>query len=132
MTYSSWKAKITLFLNFWKNSGNFVVLVCWYQYKPVHLNINNKTQEFKVTQNLPRLINAWKTYLFWRLMKNLKHTFTSFSDSWLDLLQKWSRLTSDSHLPKKLFYLVQRKLFKNDENCFLFHLKSTFPSEDIF
>ena len=40
-------------------------------------------------------------------------------------------LKSYSHLPKKLFYLLQSKPFKNDENCFLFHLKSSFRSEDI-
>ena len=30
-----------------------------------------------------------------------------------------------------MFYLLQRKPFKNDEKCFLFHLKSSFPSQDI-
>ena len=40
-------------------------------------------------------------------------------------------LKSDSHLPKQLFYLVQRKPFKNNEKCFLFHLKSSFRSQDI-
>ena len=39
---------------------------------------------------------------------------------------KNSRITSksDSHLPKKLSYLRHWKPFKNDEECFLFHLKS--------
>ena len=32
---------------------------------------------------------------------------------------------------KKLFYLLQWKSFKNDKNCFLFHLKSSFHSQDI-
>ena len=41
-------------------------------------------------------------------------------------------LKSDSHLPKKnLFYLLQCKPFKNDEKCFLFHLKISFRSQDI-
>ena len=41
-------------------------------------------------------------------------------------------LKSDSHLPKKRsFYLLQRKLFKNDEKCFIFHVKSSFCSQDI-
>ena len=32
---------------------------------------------------------------------------------------------------KKLFYLFQRKPFKNDEKWFLFHPKSSFRSQDI-
>ena len=40
-------------------------------------------------------------------------------------------LKSDSHLLKNLFYLRQYKPFKNDEKCFLFHLKSSFCSQDI-
>ena len=32
---------------------------------------------------------------------------------------------------KKLSYLLGRKPFKNDEKYFLFHLKSSFSSEDI-
>ena len=32
---------------------------------------------------------------------------------------------------KKLFYLLQWKPFKNDENCFIFRLKSFFRSHDI-
>ena len=35
----------------------------------------------------------------------------------------------DSHLPKKLSYLLHWKPFKNDEECFLFHLKSSFHSQ---
>ena len=39
---------------------------------------------------------------------------------------------SVSHLPKRFyFYLLQWKPFKNDENCLLFHLKSSFRSQDI-
>ena len=29
------------------------------------------------------------------------------------------------------FYLLQRKPIKNDENSFLFHLKSSFRSQDL-
>ena len=32
---------------------------------------------------------------------------------------------------KKLFYLLQWNLFKHDEKFFLFHLKNSFPSQDI-
>ena len=42
-------------------------------------------------------------------------------------------LNSNSHLPKKkMRYLLQWKPFKNDEKCFLFHLKSSFRSQDKF
>ena len=33
--------------------------------------------------------------------------------------------------PTKKFCLLQWKSFKNDEKCFLFHLKSSFCSQDI-
>ena len=39
-------------------------------------------------------------------------------------------LKAVSLFPKKLFYLLQWKTFK-DEKCFLFHLKSRFCSQDI-
>ena len=32
---------------------------------------------------------------------------------------------------KRLCYLLQWKPFKNDEKCYLFHLKISFPSQDI-
>ena len=35
-------------------------------------------------------------------------------------------IKSNSHLSKKLFYLLQRKPFKNDEKCFLLILKTLF------
>ena len=35
-------------------------------------------------------------------------------------------LKSDSHFQKKLCYLLDWKPVKNDEKCFLFHLKSSF------
>ena len=37
----------------------------------------------------------------------------------------------DSHLPN-LFYLLQCKLFKNDEKCFLFYLNSSIFSLDLW
>ena len=40
-------------------------------------------------------------------------------------------LKSNSPPPKNLFYLLQRKLFKNDKNCFLFHLESSFHFQDL-
>ena len=41
-------------------------------------------------------------------------------------------LKLDYHLPIKLFYLFQWKSFKSDENCFLFLLKSSVRSQDIY
>ena len=38
--------------------------------------------------------------------------------------------SSDSHLPKKIV-LFASKPFKNEENCFLFHLKSSIRSQEI-
>ena len=44
-------------------------------------------------------------------------------------------LMSESHLPRNFFYVLQwkpfKKLFKNDEKCFLFHVKSSFCLWDI-
>ena len=42
------------------------------------------------------------------------------------------KLKLDSHLPKKLHYLLHRKPYKNDEECSLFHLKSSFSSQYIY
>ena len=53
----------------------------------------------------------------------------------LILVLNWDSSVSssklDSHLPKKLVLLLQRKPFKKDEKCFLFHIKSFFRSQDI-
>ena len=43
---------------------------------------------------------------------------------------KLSRLRSDPHLPKKIF-LLERKPFKDDRKCFLFHLIISLCSQDI-
>ena len=40
-------------------------------------------------------------------------------------------LKSTADLQKKLSYLLHWKPFKNDEECFLFHLKIYFRSQDI-
>ena len=45
---------------------------------------------------------------------------------------RYQRFKSGSRIPKNLFYLLQWKLFKNDENYFLFNLKSSFSSQDIW
>ena len=59
----------------------------------------------------------------------------SYKNSKWCAFMKWfssqnNHLKSESHL-KKLFYLLQWKPFKNDEKWFLFHLKSSFRSQDI-
>ena len=36
-----------------------------------------------------------------------------------------------SHSKQNSFYLHQWQPFKNDEKCFLFHLKSSFHSQDV-
>ena len=40
-------------------------------------------------------------------------------------------LKSDSHLPKKIVICLIESPLKNDEKCFLFHLKSSFRFQDI-
>ena len=40
-------------------------------------------------------------------------------------------LKLDSHLPKKIALFTSMKALKNNEKCFLFHLKSSFCSQDI-
>ena len=41
-------------------------------------------------------------------------------------------LKSDCHLLKKLCYFLDWKPFENEEKCFLFHVKSSFRSQDIY
>ena len=43
----------------------------------------------------------------------------------------WKSLKSNSHLPKKLLYLLQWKTFKSDEKCFLFYSKNSPRSQDV-
>ena len=50
--------------------------------------------------------------------------------TWNEQLKKYCNFCQskklDSHLSKKLVYLLQWKTFKNDEKCFLFYVKSSF------
>ena len=54
-----------------------------------------------------------------------------------DIIQTQKSFKSDSHLPKKKIVLFASytndamMIFKNDEKCFLFHLKSLFRSKYI-
>ena len=70
------------------------------------------------------------------LKKAMKKTFWKYSIAHLWNKNKTLRnlsfpLKSDSHFPKKLCYLLHWKPFKKDEKCFLFHLKSSFRSQDF-
>ena len=38
---------------------------------------------------------------------------------------------SGSHLPKKIFLFAWMIVLKNDEKCFLFHLKGSFRPQDV-
>ena len=57
----------------------------------------------------------------------------SFSSTWLKstFLCITLLLRSHSDLPKSFRYLFHWKPFKNDKKCFLYHLKSSFHSQDI-
>ena len=46
-------------------------------------------------------------------------------------IHKSLELKSDSNIPKEFCYLLHWKPFKNDEKCFLSHLKSSSCSQDI-
>ena len=78
------------------------------------------------------IFNLWSTFswtLKWiREFSNHKN-LTLNSDIYLKKLP--THLNSDSQLPNFFFYLLQWKPFKNAEKCFLFHLKSSFRSQDI-
>ena len=62
---------------------------------------------------------------------SLSHTFLSYV-KYSGLEVYLSCLKLGSHLPKNLWYLLDWKPFKNDEKCFLFQLKSSFCSQDIY
>ena len=44
----------------------------------------------------------------------------------------YNALKSGSHLPKKIVLFASLKALKNHEKCLLFHLKSSFRSQDIY
>ena len=53
-------------------------------------------------------------------------------DAWLKHRKfDWFQFKVAFSPSKKLFYLLQWKLFKNDGKCFLFHFKSSFRSQNI-
>ena len=58
-------------------------------------------------------------------------SFTPWSFSFLVEAFTGLALKSNSQLPPKIFIFVSMIAFKNNEKCFLFHLKSSFRSQDI-
>ena len=65
-------------------------------------------------------------------MKFLRTTFFTEHLRWL-LLSFWMVVTQSRILTfqNNLFCVLQWKPFKNDENCFLFHLKNSFRFQNI-
>ena len=58
--------------------------------------------------------------------------FKIFNIFFQEMFQKIQNFKSDSHLPKKILLICfNGSPLKNDEKCFLFHLKSSFHSQDI-
>ena len=58
-------------------------------------------------------------------------TRQSAFSKWTAIITKNLLKVGLSPSEKVSFYLLQQKPFKNDEKCFLFHLKSSFRSQDI-
>ena len=75
---------------------------------------------------------SFRYYLFLLQSTNVNGwKFCTYSNFFLAPVTQ--SLRSDSLIfLKKLFYLLQWKPFKNDERCFLFHLKSSILSQDIY
>ena len=102
------------------------------------LNLANTFQTETIT--LKEVRSNWALCNFneqWRMKesKELKNKISTkcfyFQVSVVIELAK-RMLKSDFNLPKNnCFYLLQWKLFNNDEKCFLFYLKSSFRSWDI-
>ena len=78
-----------------KNNMKFIGGACW-----INSKISNNNRDKNTT-----LIIFFFCHYCWSLL-------------WFNY-----SLQSGSYLSKKLFYLLQWKLFKSDEKCFLFHLK---------
>ena len=96
----------------------------------------------KFDRLLLKIIATWSsnTVIYYgRLQRRLKGAFSGLrqflsTESLLKIMKKFFLFHLKVRLSpsKKVFYyLLQRKPFKNDEKCFLFHLKSSFHSQDI-
>ena len=86
-----------------KNNMKFIGAACW---------INSKTSNRDKN-------TTFKIFLFCHFCWSLL---------WCNY---WKFLKSNCHLSKKCLYFLQWKLFKNNEKCFLFHLKNFPRSQDI-
>ena len=69
-------------------------------------------------------------------MSNSQGTAFTWTQSYREIFQIYNSVTlksnSQKKSSKKLSYLLYWKSFENDEKCFLFHLKSSFCSQDIY
>ena len=59
------------------------------------------------------------------------HILSNIARSKDNQAMKLGQLKSDSHLANFFFIFALMIAFQNDEKCFLFHLKSSFRSQDI-
>ena len=66
------------------------------------------------------------------IVHNLLCCVTVFCSYWQMFFKLGDLKVEVSPSKKKLGYLLDWKLFKNDEKCFLFHLKNFFHSQDKF
>ena len=85
-----------------------------------------------IVQNLSEIVADFQILLWWdyhimenQILKTINH---------IKYISKKKPCTLKVGLPpskKKYFYLLKWKHFTNDEKCFLFHLESSFRSQDI-
>ena len=102
------------------------------KYKKKILLYLAKSCSIKWVKLLPHMCNKFGRICHGKfkvcLLKKVSHyTATIFQD----FLQDFDLIKVGLSSPKKLRYLLHWKLFKNDEERFLFHLKSSFLSQDI-
>ena len=80
--------------------------------------VNNKTLE-----SVARPVQIWHSFV----------SSVSFTQDWVKFCPELSKVSQSRALTfkKKKCYLLDWKPLKNDEKCFLFHLKSPFGSQYI-
>ena len=98
----------------------------WKTVRPYFSDKDNKSSKITLVENniviadekrVAELMNKY----FINITKNLN--LKALINNTIDDIQS---LKSDSNLPEKIYLICC-----NDENCFLFHLKSSFRSQDI-
>ena len=90
------------------------------------------TKFFIITRTVTKLSKV--TLVFQISHRQLKfHWSIPLISCWNYLYtMSYTWLKSDSHPPKNCFYLLQWKPFKNNAKYFLFHVKCSFRSWDIY